>query len=326
MILILSNDIDDGTNQVIDWLYSYGKKFIRVNGNQFLSYDSSIALSSQDTTKSIQSKLFDFDSASETDVVWFRRWGAPDSFIRNDLPSSLAYQTGKYLLGQFNIISNIFFESLSHVKWVNHPSELTRNKVHVLEQALKAGLRIPETLICSTRDELVRFKKVHGRIITKSIGDISFFYEGKSRFSIYTSEIVDEDISLVDEHFFPSLVQQYIPKQYELRIFFLDGEVYPMAIFSQTNEKTRIDFRNYDAIKPNRTVPYSLPPIIKRKIRKLMKLLDMSCGSIDMIKDCKGDYYFLEVNPVGQFGMVSSPCNYFLEKRLAEHLMKITNR
>ena len=30
---------------------------------------------------------------------------------------------------------------------------------------------------------------------------------------------------------------------------------------------------------------------------------------------------FLEVNPVGQFGMVSLPCNYQLEKRIAQYLI-----
>jgi hypothetical protein len=30
---------------------------------------------------------------------------------------------------------------------------------------------------------------------------------------------------------------------------------------------------------------------------------------------------FLEINPVGQFGMVSHPCNYYLEKRIAQNLI-----
>ena len=53
-----------------------------------------------------------------------------------------------------------------------------------------------------------------------------------------------------------------------------------------------------------------------------MKSLDLKTGSIDMILTPEGDYYFLEVNPVGQFSMTSSPCNYNLEKRIAEYLMK----
>jgi hypothetical protein len=35
-----------------------------------------------------------------------------------------------------------------------------------------------------------------------------------------------------------------------------------------------------------------------------------------------GDIYFLEVNPAGQFGMVSTPCNYYLEEKIAEVLLR----
>jgi hypothetical protein len=54
-----------------------------------------------------------------------------------------------------------------------------------------------------------------------------------------------------------------------------------MAIFSQNDKKTKIDFRNYNAIKPNRTVPFKLPIRIEEKIVKFMKLVDMNWGSID---------------------------------------------
>ena len=51
-----------------------------------------------------------------------------------------------------------------------------------------------------------------------------------------------------------------------------------------------------------------------------MDLLNLDCGSIDMILTPKNEYVFLEVNPIGQFGMTSYPCNFQLEKRIAEIL------
>ena len=46
-------------------------------------------------------------------------------------------------------------------------------------------------------------------------------------------------------------LQQYIDKLYGIRIFYLYGNFYSKAIFSQGNSKTRIDFRNYDSERPN---------------------------------------------------------------------------
>ena len=51
-----------------------------------------------------------------------------------------------------------------------------------------------------------------------------------------------------------------------------------------------------------------------------MNLIGLNTGSIDMILTPEGDYYFLEVNPVGQFGMISHPCNFYLEEKVANFL------
>ena len=83
-----------------------------------------------------------------------------------------------------------------------------------------------------------------------------------------------------------------------------------MAIFSQADKQTSIDFRNYNYEKPTRRVPYKLPKKFEDKLREFMKLAYLNTGSIDIIRNEKNEYVFLEVNPVGQFGMVSKPCNY----------------
>lgn len=44
-----------------------------------------------------------------------------------------------------------------------------------------------------------------------------------------------------------------------------------------------------------------------------------------MILDNSGDYYFLEINPVGQFGMVSELCNYSLYEKFANFIINDKN-
>lgn len=95
-----------------------------------------------------------------------------------------------------------------------------------------------------------------------------------------------------------------------------------MAIFSQNDDKTKIDYRNYNKEKPNRTIPYLLPENISSRLSRMMCKLDLNSGSIDMIVTPRDEFIFLEVNPVGQFGMVSKPCNYNLEYEIATYLMK----
>ena len=53
-----------------------------------------------------------------------------------------------------------------------------------------------------------------------------------------------------------------------------------------------------------------------------MNEIDLNTGSIDLLLTGKGDYYFLEVNPVGQFEWLNYYGNFFLEKKIAEELIK----
>jgi glutathione synthase/RimK-type ligase-like ATP-grasp enzyme len=94
-----------------------------------------------------------------------------------------------------------------------------------------------------------------------------------------------------------------------------------MAIFSQLDSLTELDYRNYNLEKPNRTVPFSLPENIELKLELLMKGLKLDTGSIDLILNREGDYVFLEVNPTGQFGWLSKSCNYYIEREIAKHML-----
>lgn len=73
----------------------------------------------------------------------------------------------------------------------------------------------------------------------------------------------------------------------------------------------------------NRFVPYCLELSVEEKLISLMRYLGLNTGSIDFIATKENKIVFLEINPGGQFGgMVSKPCNYFLEKEVADYLLK----
>jgi hypothetical protein len=98
-----------------------------------------------------------------------------------------------------------------------------------------------------------------------------------------------------------------------------------MAIFSQSDEQTSVDFRRYQYRRPNRTVPYQIQDALEFKLTTLMDRLGLETGSLDLVKTVDGRTVFLEVNPVGQFGMVSHPCNYHLERAVASALVRRLN-
>jgi ATP-GRASP peptide maturase of grasp-with-spasm system len=249
-------------------------------------------------------------------VVWFRKFGFLKTYedhfgSNNDLL--------RYLHSEFNLLRSIILDLLNDKEWLFNRKKMP-SKLRVLEVAHECELNIPETLITSSKIKLdFFFKQNQNSIISKSLGEGKNLEFENEIFPFFTQKI--ETIDIVDRKFSPSFFQKCIVKEYELRIFYIGGQFYSMVIFSQNNPKTIDDFRNYDTENPNRFEPYMLPENIEFKLHKMMNLLGLNTGSIDMIKAIDGNYYFLEINPSGQFGMTGVPCNYPLFEVVADYLI-----
>lgn len=227
-------------------------------------------------------------------------------------------QFAKFYSAEKNQFLKILYEFYPDWKWFDNYKNTEINKISVLKLAKSQGLDIPKTYIVNSKNQLLDIQKKEKKLITKPIYEGLGFYDEKGVYITHTQKV---DIPKI-ENFSPSLFQEEIEKEFEIRIFYLDKCMYSMAIFSGKNKKTKVDFRNYDFFNPNRYVPFILPGSIKAKLINLMEKLNLCSGSIDMIKSTSGKYVFLEINPVGQFGMVSHPCNFHLEKKVAEFLIQ----
>jgi glutathione synthase/RimK-type ligase-like ATP-grasp enzyme len=139
---------------------------------------------------------------------------------------------------------------------------------------------------------------------------------------MFTSTVARQQLQELEHHMAPTLLQGHVKKRFDIRTFFLDGTCYSVAIRSQKDAQTQIDFRNFNWDHPNRSLPYRLGEEVHKKIRTFMAAMRLETGSLDFVLSENEDLFFLEVNPVGQFGMVSEPGNYYLEKEMAEFLIR----
>jgi ATP-GRASP peptide maturase of grasp-with-spasm system len=324
MILIISEPKDVSTNDVIEWLIYEKKPFIRVNPDSKICVKH-IEITSQDTRCLLSIEGVNL-YLSDVTGVWFRRGQINldyrssftdilDKTIQAGIQSHLSFElktlhdliyyffkTGSaYMLGDFHLRHS--------------------NKVINLLKALEAGLEIPNTSISDNHGCLSDLAK-NGSLITKGIQTNLSAFHINIPYYYMTSEVATIDINAdLNTKFFPTLVQRKIEKIYEIRTFYIKGKCYSTAIFSQNDSSTSIDYRNYNIVRPNRFIPYSLPDEIEDKLCKFMASTGLDTGSIDLIFTTDQKYIFLEVNPVGQYGgMVSIPGNYYLDKLIAQEL------
>lgn len=192
-----------------------------------------------------------------------------------------------------------------------------------LLDADSVGLTIPCSIVTTQKTDALRFYATHSNIITKSFDNIFSYRDNANKTTLnqYTYLLSRADLMALPETFPPTLFQEYIEKEYEIRVFVLLDEVYAIAVFSQQQSNTQIDMRNYNMDNMNRYVPVQLPVNITDSILKFMDKCGLNTGSIDLIRAKNGRYYFLEINPIGQFGYVSDACNYNLEYIIAKKLI-----
>lgn len=112
--------------------------------------------------------------------------------------------------------------------------------------AKSIGLLIPKTLVTNRQDEILKFyRDCNGDIITKcikyplKIKSADCIFLGKNTFKVKLSHIHQ----IAKFHSF-GIYQKYIKKLYEIRAFVYKDKVFSMAIFSQSDNKTKVDFRN----------------------------------------------------------------------------------
>ena len=331
MILILSqSSLEPTTEEVMDWLEALGGRCVRLNGDD-IEGRCGLRCEMVDGRLSLRFESEGVElPLQEVGAVWFRRWLYERRHETVDLldrpgadDHTLHHQLRRHLSLESRRLSDFLYASFDHLPWLSHPRRSNLNKLDVLRRAAWAGLATPATLVTTEREALRRFAADHGgEVITKPIGEVEAFIEGEVSHLLYTTLLGLAEIDSLPERFAPSLFQERVEKAYELRVFYLDGEFHAMAIFSQNDPQTRTDFRQYNRERPNRNVPYLLPPDLAGRLRRLMDDLELETGSIDLLATPDGREIFLEINPVGQLGMVSKACNYPLERKIAELLLR----
>ncbi|HET6230406.1 MAG TPA: grasp-with-spasm system ATP-grasp peptide maturase [Longimicrobiaceae bacterium] len=324
MIVLLSQqDYEHSTEDVLDWIAALGGHAVRLNGEDVNEDDPFVLECTADGVRGELSLGGVPVRTGEAAAVWLRRTHALHNveFAAGVEPPSAGRMLRGYLLTELRATHRALHAALAGTPWLTRPWQTDVDKLHTLTLAARAGLEVPATIVTNDRARLAEFKARHGRVITKSVGNAVSFALEDGRYPLYTAELSDEDVAAAPERFFPSLVQEMAEKAFEVRCFYLDGRCWSMAIFSQLDAQTAVDFRRYNDERPNRTVPYLLPPEVESAVCSLMRSIPLDTGSLDLVCTPEGRHVFLEVNPVGQFGMVSAPCNYFLEREVARSLI-----
>ena len=323
-VLIVSQDGDDSTSIVIKWVLRLGGKVFRTGNQNNIS-----AIEIENVNKEFDI-IFTVNKINEIKLsqiksFWYRK---SELNLLSDFKLALSndYQEisdeyYNYLINEeLKALRDFVIFSLERKKFLGNIKAENGNKLISFEIARQVGFKTPNYFISSSSEKLKAYSS-NKQAIIKPIQDGFRFHIDKLLYKNYYCNKIDNELfQNLESEIFPSCIQDYINKKIEIRTFYLNGKTYSMAIFSQENLETQVDFRNYSLDKPNRNVPFILPKDIDRKIDLFMNKIGLNTGSIDLILTHENEYYFLEVNPTGQYGMIEQSCFYGLDKKIADFL------
>ncbi len=313
MILILSENKCQSTNDVIEYLRQLGANYIRINDNEKVKL---IMVELTNNSKRFVINYNGKDICSDSiGSVWIRRGFFNldiDLHFIDSIPFIYRKQLNNHLKMEHTDVLRLISYILENKYCIGSFEGNTLTKMKILNAALKAGLKIPSTFITDNKMALESFShKIH--MITKTIST-NFFITNQSMWGhCYTTFIKESEFFNFPNKFYLSLFQEFIKKEYEIKACYIKNQIYAVAIL---NKKQHVDIR---MLNDNSIIPYELSLDIRKKIIKMMRYLNLNFGTIDMVQQAN-NCNFLEVNPVGQFGFFSNWCNVNIEKKIATSL------
>lgn len=300
-VLVLTNSYDDAhVNAVTEHIHLMGGKVFRVDTDRLLSGEQNIAWDCQSSScRIVQDRGGSFDLFNVS-AVWFRKpFGfGKHGFAERSIDDPVQREVVEREV--HDVIDGLCL-SLSSRRWINHPKDmsLARLKPFQLQLAHSVGLAVPDSII--TNDPATA-RTFCGRFATvfKMLSSQSLEYSDKTYY-VDTTLMTDGLIERLDFiRSQPILLQRCIDKIAELRVTYVDGEVF-VAKQTVTVDTSQVDWRSLQNAPGSTYEPSSIPSRLITQIRSLMERLNLKFAAIDFAVDRDETLWFLEVNPNGQW-------------------------
>lgn len=275
-ILIITCSYDKTIDYIIE-KNKYRANFFRFNVDLFADYG--ITISNSYWEISYRNNTI---NSNTTLSIYYRKPTFPDT---SDFAPEYRRIINSDILAIIDGLANSFSGVVLTKPYLLRQAE---NKIFQLIYAKSHSILMPKSFIGNND----HWKCINDQRIIKpiSVGKI----ETSSGIAIIQTNLMHENDSYDSPELTPVYIQEYIKKSFEVRITVVDDDFFAVKIVSDN----MIDWR---AGNNNQYEIIDIPIEIKKCIKMMMKDFQLRFGAIDYIVDIDGKWYFLEINPNGQW-------------------------
>ncbi|WAL73539.1 ATP-grasp ribosomal peptide maturase [Kitasatospora sp. YST-16] len=233
----------------------------------------------------------------EVRAVYYRRPGLPETSPAVD-PAYREWAQGQALVGMVQVLGSL------PVVWMHHPDvyRASAHKPGQLVTATAAGLRVPRTLVTNSLPRAERWAdSVGGPLIVKPVTAGAITLDGRSMMlptRRFDPSELDESLELTAH-----LLQEWVPKAFEVRLTVVGDQMFPVAIHSGSSA-AEVDWRSdYDALEYE---PVAIPDRVADGVRRFLAHYRLNYGALDFAVTSAGEWVFFECNPAGQWQFIAA--------------------
>lgn len=330
MILIITNKGDIHCNPVIKHLQRNGDKYFRLNTESLLTdYLISFSYKDQSVDLHIENKINGKTlSSNEVISVWERR---PNSPVLPEISNE-------------KIKLVVEDEANELTKWIRHffincrmigssvwdrPNESKLRQMDLASRVineLRSEIKLPHTLLTNSKKDLEQFSNNKKEIVLKPISADGLMLDDKLEIPFTSRKVNSKNINVItqdDLELCPSFMQEYVEKNYELRITVIGEKILCCKIDSQKLPKGngREDWREgYEHGLSEVEEWIDCPDEIQEFIILYMQKMNLNFGCFDFIYAKNNSFYFLECNPNGQWMWLEEDLGIPISESIANFL------
>lgn len=312
-ILIVSNRLDFTTDYVCCELEKRGASYLRINRDEFHNYKISFDVIEKELEIFIGGTNCFFNN-STLKSVWYR---AP-IYLRDIYQPGISAGEQLYRTQWSAFVRNLsVFDS---ALWINSPEATFKaeNKTYQLQLAHNIGMACPHTLVTNAAPNDIDPLRYY---IVKPL-DTAVLKIGNKEAFVYANIVQGSELRESSFELAPTVIQEFITPKVDIRVTVVYNDIFAVEI---RLENSTIDGDWRKQKNDVRYRPFILPNSLSSKCLQMLKKLNLMFGAFDFaLKD--GIYYFLEVNPTGEWAWLvesagqnihHSICNLLQGKRNA---------
>lgn len=261
--------------------------------------------------------------------VWWRK---PMAAVTNLVELNVVPGRRHYSARAISWYARQLHTSFRSALWMSDYSAVqeAESKTLQLDLAREVGLLVPDWVITADPEIAAAFMAAREDTIIKPLCTPADFDPTGDKGIFATRVHGPGAIDLSHLSWAPSIFQQAIPAVADLRVTIVVDKVFPAGRETDPTSQGPVQLRDwryedlqddsgFRALEP-------LPRAVERKLVALLRRLKLRFASMDLVLDVAGDFWFLDLNPNGQWAFIEDEAGLPIGAALAGALERGESR